>query len=138
MARGQESARAIRHLLLLVFMFFAFLFSISVAWAYLDGLIVSEAGGPVLFTGFVTLFVGLAMSYSWLGEKPDPSRTSYVVKVQGWGPMVFPRKDPRRKLSEHTEQSMKSARIIVDLIGLAVILTGVLLMSASIVLIFLV
>lgn len=112
-------------------LFFAVLFSLSVFWTVLNGLAAREAGGTIFLTGFVTLFIGLIMSYNWLGEKPDYSRTAYVVKVQGWGPIVYPRTNPGPKLSGRTEEAVGSARIILDLIDLSVIVTGVSLMIAS-------
>ena len=110
----------------MVVLFFSILFSLSVSWAFLSGLPLSGAGDTVFFTGLLTLFLGLIMSYNWLGEKPDYSPTAYVVKVQGWGPIVYPRTNPGP-----APPKQNSARMIVDLIGLSVIVVGVLLIVVS-------
>jgi len=90
------------------------------------GAVISE---EVIFgVGLVEMLIGLMIVYHWLGEKPDYSQTSYVSKGDAIG-LVFPYETPKKEPKD--ARPVKKAKSRVNLIGLAVILHGFLLIAIS-------
>ena len=93
-----------------------------------------NGGGRVFMAGVLTLLGGLIFSSSLLGEK-DPKRTAYAIPASSGsgttGLIAFPRNNPGEKQSDLHDNERNYATASVDVLGLAVAVTGILLMISS-------
>jgi uncharacterized membrane protein YiaA len=126
----------------MVLLLFLLIVGLTSVWSYITRA-PKEAFSMNLFAiGLVVFFIGLMISYDWLGEKPDYSKTSYVSTNRGVGRVYpWPRsKDERtreiaiaksRVVEEDRQRVLKEAKSKVSVIGVAILLVGLLLMVTS-------
>src|SRR2546425_4476957 len=71
-----------------------------------------DTQSSIFLTGLLTLMAGLFVTFNWLGEKEDYSRTAYALKSSpdaksGGGARPFPRASPGPQPSEQQRQDRK-------------------------------
>lgn len=82
----------------------------------------------IFLVGLADILMGSLIAYDWLGEKPNYSQTSYVSKAEATG-LVFPHTEPKEKPKD--ARTVKKVKSRVNLIGLAMLLNGFLLIAVS-------